>query len=87
MAKVLRHTTAIVIDEAPITHKSVYEEMDLTLQNLMRIKQPMGDIPTVLCGNFKQIDKEFIPIHFCLVMDQVLVLCHVFLKGHEIKSK
>lgn len=53
MDKVHRYTAVIGIDEAPMSYKSVYEAMDFTLQDVMRVKQPMWGIPARLCGDFR----------------------------------
>ena len=55
MAKVIRDAAAIIVDEAPMTHKSAFEAVDRTLQDITGCKIPMGGIPTLLCGDFRQI--------------------------------
>ena len=55
LAKVIRDTSAIIVDEAPMTHKSAYEAIDKTLQDIRGNKKPMGGIPTLFCGDFRQI--------------------------------
>ena len=55
MAKVIRDAAAIIVDEAPMTHKSAFEAIDRTLQDITSLKKPMGGIQTLLCGDFRQI--------------------------------
>lgn len=54
-AKVLQDTSAIIVDEAPMTHRTAYEAIDRTVQDITRVNRPMGGIPTLLCGDFRQI--------------------------------
>ena len=55
LAKVIKDAAASIVDEAPMTHKSAYEAVDHTLQDITGVQQPMGGIPTLLCGDFRQI--------------------------------
>ncbi|KAL8616705.1 hypothetical protein ACOMHN_031687 [Nucella lapillus] len=55
LARVIGDTAAIIIDEAPMTNKAVFEAMDRTLQDLKQSAKPMGGIPTLFCGDFRQI--------------------------------
>ena len=38
-----------------MTHKAAYEAVDNTLQDIKGNSKPMGGIPTLLCGDFRQI--------------------------------
>ena len=38
-----------------MTHKSAFEAVDRTLHDITGLKRPMGGIPTLLCGDFRQI--------------------------------
>ena len=38
-----------------MTHKSAFEAVDRTLQDITGLKRPMGGIPTLLCRDFRQI--------------------------------
>ncbi|KAL8616951.1 hypothetical protein ACOMHN_041869 [Nucella lapillus] len=55
LARVIGDTAAIIIDEAPMTNKAVFEAMDRTLQDLKQSAKPMGGIPILFCGDFRQI--------------------------------
>eukprot|EP00794_Sanderia_malayensis_P018495 gene18495-20346_t len=55
LAKVIKDTALIVVDEAPMTHKSAYEALNSTLQDITGINTSMGGIPTLLCRDFRQI--------------------------------
>ena len=55
MAKVIRDAAAIIVDEAPMKHKSAFEAIDQTLKDITSRKKSMGGIPTLLCGDFRQI--------------------------------
>ena len=53
--KVIKDAAAIIVDEALMTHKSAYEAVHRTLQDITGVQQPIGGIPTLLCGDFRQI--------------------------------
>uniref|UniRef100_UPI0035901195 uncharacterized protein n=1 Tax=Myxine glutinosa TaxID=7769 RepID=UPI0035901195 len=55
LARVINDAAVIIVDEAPMTHKSAYEAVDRTLQDITGVHRPMGGIPTLLCGDFRQI--------------------------------
>ena len=55
IAQTIRDADAIIVDESPMTHKSEFQAGDRTLQDITGIKKPMGGIPTLLCGDFRQI--------------------------------
>ncbi|KAL8587188.1 hypothetical protein ACOMHN_013275 [Nucella lapillus] len=55
LARVIGDTAAIIIDEAPMTNKAVFEAMYRTLQDLKQSAKPMGGIPTLFCGDFRHI--------------------------------
>jgi len=55
MANVIKNAAAIIVDEAPMSHKSVFEAVDRSLQDVTEVKRPMGGIPTLLCGDFRQV--------------------------------
>lgn len=55
LAKVINECSAIIVDEAPMTHKAAYEAIDRTLQDIRGKQLPFGGIPTLLCGDFRQI--------------------------------
>ena len=55
MARTVSQCALIVVDEAPMAHKSNYEALDRTLRDLREPNQPMGGIPVLLCGDFRQL--------------------------------
>ena len=55
LAKVILDAKAIIVDEAPMTHRCVFEAVDRTLRDIRSIDAPFGGIPTLLCGDFRQI--------------------------------
>ena len=55
LAEVIRDRTAIIVDEAPMTHRTAYEAVDRKLRGIRGVDVPMGSIPTLLCGDFRQI--------------------------------
>ena len=55
MAKVIQDCKAIIVDEAPMTHKSVFETLDRSLRDIIGVQKIFGGIPTLLCGDFRQI--------------------------------
>ncbi len=55
LAKVIRDAKLIVVDEAPMTHKSAYEAHDRTLKDITGMNTSIGGIPTLLCRDLCQI--------------------------------
>ena len=55
LAQVMINCSALIIDEAPMTHKAAYEAVDRTLQDIRGNTEPFGGIPTLMCGDFRQI--------------------------------
>ena len=55
MTKVINDCRAIIVDEAPMTHQLAFEAMDRTLRDITCKDCQMGGIPTLFCGNFRQI--------------------------------
>ena len=55
LCTLIQDCKAIVIDEAPMTHRVAFEALDSTLQDLKDDIRPMGGICTLLCGDFRQI--------------------------------
>ena len=55
LAAVIKDAAAIIVDEAPMAHKTAYEAIDRTLRDITGTDKPMGGIPTLLCGDFRQI--------------------------------
>jgi hypothetical protein len=55
LAKVITECSAIIVDEAPMTHKAAYEAVHRTLQDIRGNTLSFGGLPTLLCGDFRQI--------------------------------
>ena len=55
LCRLFKEATLLVIDEAPMLHRKVLECMDRTLRDLRSSELPMGGLPTLLCGDFRQI--------------------------------
>ena len=55
LARKIQQCRLIVVDEAPMAHKSNYEALDRTLRDLCDPNSPMGGIPMLLCGDFRQL--------------------------------
>jgi len=55
IARVMNEAKAIIVDEAPMTHRAVYEAIDRTLQDICGNSKPFGGIPVMFCGDFRQI--------------------------------
>ena len=47
-------TVAIIVDEAPMTHRTAYEAVDRTLRDIRGVDAPIGGIPSLMC-DFGQI--------------------------------
>ena len=48
-----RKASAIIIDEAPLLNKFIYESIDRTLMDLRDTYKIFGGIPTLACGDFR----------------------------------
>ena len=46
---------AIVVDEATMLNKAVFEALDRTLKDIRSTNETIGGIPVMLCGYFRQI--------------------------------
>ena len=55
LAKVINDCHAIIVDEAPMTHRLAFEALDRTLRDITGKDSPMGGIANLLCGDFRQI--------------------------------
>ena len=55
LAKIISDCKAIIVDEAPMTHRCAFEAVDRTLRDIQCFNAPFGGIPTLLCGDFRQI--------------------------------
>ena len=55
LAKVIPDSKAIIVDEAPMTHRCAFEAVDRTLRDIRSTDAPFGGITTLLCGDFRQI--------------------------------
>lgn len=53
--KLLKETSLIVWDEAPMMNKNGFEALNNTLMDIRCNKRPMGGILTILAGDFRQI--------------------------------
>ena len=55
LAKVINDCHAMIVDEAPMTHRLAFEAVDRTLRDITCKDCPMGGIATLFCGDFWQI--------------------------------
>ena len=55
MAKVINDCHATIVDEAPMTHRLAFEAIDRILRDITCKDCPMGGIPTLFCGDFRQL--------------------------------
>mmetsp|Transcript_13935 Transcript_13935/g.25805 ORF Transcript_13935/g.25805 Transcript_13935/m.25805 type:complete len:831 (-) Transcript_13935:1923-4415(-) len=55
LAVLLRATSLIIWDEAPMIHKHAFEALDRTLKDVMQSQETMGGIVCLLGGDFRQI--------------------------------
>ena len=55
LSRLIKDCSAIIIDEAPMLHKILYEALDRTLKDVCSSSELMGGIPVLLCGDFRQI--------------------------------
>ena len=62
---------AIVIDEAPMLNKVVFEALDRTLKDIKSTNEIMAGIPVMLCGEFRQI----LPVIRSCTRDNIINAC------------
>ncbi|KAK1400270.1 ATP-dependent DNA helicase [Heracleum sosnowskyi] len=61
LAKLLLKTSLIIWDEAPMAHKHCFEALDMTLKDILRVRdessttKPFGGLTMVCGGDFRQI--------------------------------
>ena len=55
LSRLIQDCSAIIVDEAPMLNKIVFESMDRSLRDITSVDEPMGGIPVLLCGDFRQI--------------------------------
>ncbi|XP_072087869.1 uncharacterized protein [Arachis hypogaea] len=55
LAKLIRQTTAIIWDEAPMTNKETMESLDRTLRDILENNNPFGGKVMVMGGDFRQV--------------------------------
>ena len=53
--RLIQDCHAIVVDEATMFNKAVFEALDRTLKDTRSTNEIMGGIPVMLCGGFRQI--------------------------------
>ena len=51
----IRHTKLIVWDEAPMSHRHLFDALDRTLRDIMEADKLFGDKVLLLAGDFRQI--------------------------------
>ena len=54
-ATLIQQTSAIIVDEAPMLHKSCFEALDRTLKDIKGNDKLFGGIPILIAGDFRQI--------------------------------
>ena len=54
-ARLLRDSSVIVFDEAPMCHKDIFSAVDTLLQELLNCRLPFGGKPVLLGGDWRQI--------------------------------
>lgn len=55
LARLIQDCSIIIVDEAPMLNKAVFEAMDRTFKDIKSSDETMGGIPVMLCGDFRQI--------------------------------
>ncbi|KAF7826480.1 uncharacterized protein G2W53_017644 [Senna tora] len=55
LAELIRRSTIIIWDEAPMTHRYVFESVDRTFRDITGINSPFGGKIIILGGDFRQI--------------------------------
>jgi hypothetical protein len=54
-ANLIKQASLIIIDEANMLSKKAFNALDRSLRDLTKINEPFGDIPTLVCGDWRQI--------------------------------
>ncbi|KAK8935509.1 hypothetical protein KSP39_PZI013684 [Platanthera zijinensis] len=55
MHKLIQHCSAILWDEAPMSHKHVFEAVDRSFQDVLNSAQPFGGKVVIMGGDFRQV--------------------------------
>ena len=53
--RLIQDCHAIVVDEATMLNKAVFEALDRTLKDIRSTNETLGGIQVMLCGDFRQI--------------------------------
>ncbi|XP_024186018.2 uncharacterized protein LOC112190772 [Rosa chinensis] len=55
LARLIQDSTAIIWDEAPMTHRHVFEALDRTFRDIMDVELPFGGKIMIFGGDFRQV--------------------------------
>ncbi|KAL6183772.1 hypothetical protein ACLB2K_045183 [Fragaria x ananassa] len=55
LAQLVRQSTAVIWDEAPMTNRDVFELVDRTFQDIMDVELPFGGKIMIFGGDFRQV--------------------------------
>ncbi|KAK8931277.1 hypothetical protein KSP39_PZI016605 [Platanthera zijinensis] len=55
MHKLIQHCSAILWDEAPMSHKHVFEAVDRSFRDVLNVTQPFGGKVVIMGGDFRQV--------------------------------
>ncbi|KAK8933803.1 hypothetical protein KSP39_PZI015526 [Platanthera zijinensis] len=53
--KLIQHCSAILWDEAPMSHRHVFEAVDRSLQDMLNTSEPFGGKVVIMGGDFRQV--------------------------------
>ena len=54
-AQSIREASLLIWDEAPMSHRHIFEAVDRSFRDILDTEQPFGGLPVVLGGDFRQI--------------------------------
>lgn len=54
-ARIIRECKCVILDEAPMANRQIFECLDRSLRDICNNEQPFGGKTMILCGDFRQI--------------------------------
>ena len=54
-ARIIRECKCVVLDEAPMANRKIFECLDRSMRDICNVDEPFGGKTLILCGDFRQI--------------------------------
>ncbi|KAK8935753.1 hypothetical protein KSP39_PZI013236 [Platanthera zijinensis] len=74
MHKLIQHCSAILWDEAPMSHKHVFEAVDRSFRDVLNVPQPFGGKVVIMGGDFRQVPPVVVNATKCQIINASIVV-------------